>query len=297
MFFLLAAALFGCGGGSEFQGECKRDTDCYQYQRCDTMDFRCVCASDEACADDEFCNESGSCQPDTKCSTNADCETGTVCDVQTGDCIAASSCTMDAHCDIGQICEQGACRVGCRDTADCDLLQREVCLEGACVAGRCENNRYCDFGKVCDTGTHTCQAPTDPHCVAGCSPTCEQCGENTAIGPCGEPANVCARIDASNTRCWVYCLSDDECPSGYQCVPTTVNWSPYCESDLDCTQAPNPDDRVINVCDGNDGGQVGRCRLNKQPCRVDQDCFAFTTACLANQCVFANHCRPPGGCP
>jgi hypothetical protein len=295
LFFLLLA---GCGGESEFQGECQRDTDCRSFQRCDTLNFRCVCASDEACAAGEFCNPSGSCQKIATCFSNADCREGTICDIQSGGCIPASSCTTDFHCDLGQICQEGACRIGCRDTSDCDLQKREVCIEGTCRANLCESNRYCEFGKVCEPSSHICQAPSEPYCTTGCSPTCEQCGDNVTIGPCGDPRHVCARIDAANTRCWVYCEKDEECPSGYQCVPTTVSWGPYCQTDLDCTDNPVPDDRVVNLCDGTGGGQtVGRCRLNKQPCRKDEDCYQFTTHCVANQCIFASHCRPPGGCP
>ena len=55
MLFLIA-----CTSDSIFDGECKRDADCPQYERCDTRDYRCVCASDEACAMGEYCNPAGS---------------------------------------------------------------------------------------------------------------------------------------------------------------------------------------------------------------------------------------------
>ncbi|RLB59332.1 MAG: hypothetical protein DRI34_02155 [Deltaproteobacteria bacterium] len=291
---LLAGA--GCSGSQDFEGECKRDSDCQSYQRCDTRDYRCICASDEACAPGEFCNASGSCQTKTSCLSNDDCTGQGVCDVFSGECIGPSACSDDVQCDIGQICEQGVCRLGCRETSDCDLMQKEICLDGQCRQGMCDGNPYCPFGQVCDLDSHLCTQPVEPHCLTGCSPTCELCGEDTSVGPCQNPANVCVRQDGE-TYCWVYCEGDEQCPAGYQCVPTTVSWSPLCESDSDCSDAPDPNDRVINVCDGTSGGQVvGRCRLNKQPCFNDADCYPFETHCQEGQCVFASHCRPPGGC-
>ncbi len=286
----------GCKSSSTFEGECKRDTDCAQYERCDTRDYRCVCKSDEACAPGEICNAGGSCQRKTECFSNYDCAAGTVCDIDSGECIGSNSCTTDFQCEIGQICENNLCRLGCRETADCDLEKREVCVSGECRLGLCESNSYCEFGDVCEAQTHACVAPQDPHCVKDCSPTCDQCGEDTGIGPCNDPANVCVR-SGNTAYCWVACTTGEECPSGYQCVPTTVSWGPVCQNDADCTSVPAPDDRVINVCDGTNGGQnIGRCRLNKQPCWTDADCYPFVTTCLAQKCIFAYHCRPPEGC-
>jgi len=285
----------GCNSSSTFDGECKRDSDCSEYERCDTRDYRCVCNQDEACAQGEFCNASGSCQRKMECYSNDDCTDGSVCDILSGECISSTSCRDDFHCDIGQICENEVCRVGCRDTADCDLENREVCIDGECRFGLCENNSYCEFGRICNLDDNSCVLPEDPHCVEGCSHICEQCGEDTEIGPCGDPANVCVR-SGEQTHCWVACEEDEECPSGYQCVPTTVDWSPICDDVSDCTNTADPNDRVVNVCDGNDGGTIGRCRLNKQPCWDDDDCYPFETQCFAGQCIFAYHCRPPGGC-
>ena len=288
----LACLVAGCSGDSVFEGECRRDSDCDQYERCDELDYRCVCASDEACAQGEYCNASGSCQRKTSCYSNEDCPQGNFCDVVSGACIASDSCTRDTHCDIGQICLNGFCRLGCRDTADCDLMLREVCVEGTCRLGLCENNDYCDFGRVCNPITLGCEVPPDPHCQPDCSRTCEGCTDPDQ-GPCGDPANVCGGT-AGDTHCWVACSGPDDCPSGYQCVPTSVSWSPFCDQATDCTEAPNPNDRVINVCDGE--GDAARCRLNKQPCATDADCHPFEISCLANQCIFGYHCRPPGGC-
>jgi hypothetical protein len=283
-----------CSSSSTFEGECKRDADCEdQYQRCDTRDYRCVCASDEACAAGEFCNASGSCQRKMACFSNLDCDSGSICDIDSGECISSTSCTTDFHCDLGAICQSGTCQAGCHSSADCDLGNFEICVDSTCRFGLCENNNYCEFGRVCNIQTHTCEQPTEPHCTSGCSATCEDCA--LYEGPCGDPANVCVRKDLE-THCWVECQTEDECPSGYQCVPTTVAWSPICDSDTDCTENPNPDDRVINICDGK-GSATPRCRLNKQVCEEDADCHQFTTTCFASQCVFAKHCRPQGGCP
>lgn len=284
----LALCLGACSGSTTFQGECKRDSDCARYERCDTLDFRCVCDSDEACAQGEFCNASGSCQLKSDCYTNADCAEGSVCDTLSGECIGANACTRDDHCDIGQICESGVCRQGCRTTADCDLMQREVCINGQCILGKCENTDYCDFGKVCEVETHECIQPALPHCQPGCDPLCSddvcpQIGDS----PCGEPSAICAGLDQQHSHCWFACepLADD-CPSGYQCKPTTFSWA-TCGVDADC-------DDVVNSC----GQASNRCALNQQVCASDADCHDFGPAvCLSGFCVIGHHCEPPAGCP
>ncbi len=279
-------SLQGCSSTTTFQGECKRDSDCEQYERCDTLDYRCVCADDEACAPGEYCNASGSCQVISACFTNDDCETGSICDVYSdpAECIASNACTQDAHCDIGMICNNGECRLGCRDTADCDLEDRQVCINGFCVQGKCENSLYCDFGRVCITETHECEQPTEPYCYSGCDPICSVCVPGDS--PCIDPANICSDSDPIHTYCWVACdPAADTCPSGYQCVPTTFSWA-VCNTDLDCAG-------VRNTC----GAASHRCALNQQVCDVSQDCHDFGPAvCLSNYCVIGYHCEPPGGC-
>ncbi|MBW2704372.1 MAG: hypothetical protein JRF33_26435 [Deltaproteobacteria bacterium] len=274
-----------CSSDATFDGECKRDADCPQYERCDTRDYRCVCASDEACAMGEYCNPSGSCQVRSGCNANVDCESGSICDILSGECISSLSCTLDLQCDVGHICVGGKCELGCRTSADCDLYRPdgpEICLDGQCRFGMCETNDQCQFGYVCAPGSASCVQPSDPYCQAGCSDICEGCTDITQ-GPCGDPANICA--GSGPTYCWVDCLQDADCPSGYQCVPTTADWA-TCNEDVDCVT-------VVNTC----GEFSERCALNQQPCNSDLDCHIFPSpTCLSDFCVFAHHCEPSGGC-
>jgi hypothetical protein len=287
----LGLFLAGCSDAAPFGGECKRDSDCEEYEKCDLLDHRCVCASDQACAPGEFCNLSGSCQQKTSCVSNLDCpDDGTFCDVTSGECIEAVKCTTDIQCDIGQICENNLCRSGCRETSDCDLMAREVCVGGECIPGRCEYNSYCEFGKVCNPQTQGCEQPAEPYCTHGCDYTCSTCGDNKEIGPCGDPSIICGRYQAGGeTYCWVPCVEHADCPSGYLCRPNTVDWDPGCNVVEDCTLG---DDPVVNVC----GPMSHRCKLNQQPCETDGDCYSFETTCLLARCVFGYHCEPPGGC-
>jgi hypothetical protein len=290
IYALMFAALLAqaCSSTTAFDGECKRDSDCQQYERCDTLDFRCVCDLDEACAQGEYCNTSGSCQVKSGCFSNDDCAVGSICDVMTGECIGAGSCTRDGHCDTGMICDGGTCHLGCRDTADCDLAAREVCIAGSCLQNKCENTQYCDFGWVCDLETNECETPVEPYCLFGCDPLCDDilC-PNVGDSPCGEPTTFCAGLDASNSFCWVACDSEnDTCPSGYQCKPTTFNWA-TCNTDSDCTD-------VINTC----GQASHRCALNQQVCNTTADCHDFgTPTCVSSFCVIGHHCEPASGCP
>lgn len=284
---LLITILGACSGSTTFQGECKRDSDCEQYERCDTLDFRCVCAVDEACAQGEYCNASGSCQVKSGCYTNADCIDGSICDIMSGECIASNACSQDHHCDIGLICEAEVCRIGCRDTADCDLAQREVCINGQCILGKCENTRYCAFGLVCELGTHECVQPADSHCAPGCDPQCaDAVCPSVGDSPCGTPTTICAGLDALNSNCWVACDPEaDVCPSGYQCKPTTFSWA-TCDSDEACAD-------VLNTC----GQMSHRCALNQQVCNTDNDCHDFgPPTCLSGFCVIGYHCEPQMGC-
>ena len=41
----LSLLLLGCSEAVTFEGECKRDSDCEEYQRCDLLDYRCICDS------------------------------------------------------------------------------------------------------------------------------------------------------------------------------------------------------------------------------------------------------------
>jgi hypothetical protein len=273
----------GCSQTTTLEGDCRRSTDCEAYQRCDTLNYRCVCATDEACAQGEYCNPSGSCQVKAKCLSNADCESGSFCETGSGECVGVGTCTRDVHCDLGRICQAGVCRLGCRTTADCELMLREVCLEGACVSGRCENNEYCPFGQVCELADHACLTPAEPFCVSGCSFICAGCTDKTQ-GPCGHPANICS--GQNPTYCLVACRTQAECPSGYDCVSTIDPQGRTCAEDVDCAS-------VENVC----GTASHRCALNKQPCDTDPDCHDFGPAvCLSGYCVIGQHCAPPGGC-
>jgi hypothetical protein len=277
-----AFALSACSSSTTFNGECKRDSDCAAYERCDTLDYRCVCSSDEACALGEYCNASGSCQVASGCFTNEDCLAGSICDTGSGECISADSCSRDEHCDIGFICESSRCRRGCRETADCDLGAREICLDGTCRLGMCENKDYCSDGLVCDTDSHSCVQPSEPYC-ATCDAICSVCGPGES--PCGDPANICAGEDPV-TYCWVHCLDSDDCPAGFHCVPTTESWA-TCTTDTDCNS-------VENTC----GSASHRCALNQQVCDSSADCHDFGPAtCLSGYCIFGQHCEPVfGGC-
>ncbi len=280
---LLAWACAGCSE-TTLEGDCRRDSDCAAYQRCDTLDYRCVCASDDACAAGEYCNPSGSCQVQSGCVTNEDCGAGSFCDAGSGQCVGAGSCTRDLHCDLGQICESGACRVGCRTTADCELIEREVCVDGACLAGRCEQTDYCPFGQFCVLADKACVVdPVQPFCVPNCSSICEGCVDKTQ-GPCGDPANLCS--GQNPTFCLVACAGEEDCPSGYDCVASIDPLGHTCGQDADCLG-------VRNTC----GLHSHRCALNQQPCDADADCHDFGTAvCLSGFCVIGHHCAPPGGC-
>jgi hypothetical protein len=181
----------------------------------------CKCADNTPCKSDQFCNADHFCQSLSGCTSSFDCPAGTFCDTITSVCRATGSCTMDEHCDPGQICRKsdGKCIAGCRRDEDCPLLPVPLapgasqfsCQAGQCVQF-CKSNEYCPLGKRCDQGSGTCLTiPSyDPYAAL-----CQKCG---AIG-CGS-SGVCLMFIAEGqlgSFCGVQCVSNDDCPSGYDC--------------------------------------------------------------------------------
>jgi hypothetical protein len=283
--------LLACNESNRIGGECEQDSDCLsEFESCNVTESRCICTSEQACAEDEYCNQTGSCQKKTGCFSNIDCTDG-ICDVSTGECIDKDNCTTDFHCDLGQICEHNNCIIGCRDSSDCELMDKLICFFGACTAGRCEKNTDCDqFGEVCNLETYLCEPSTDNHC-GECDPLCTDCA--IGEGPCGNPTNVCQQETLNSGKCLLSCRKghDEDCPAGFECMATPAHWAPVCEETGECLGGLDP---IINYC----GSSSKRCALNGQACNVNEDCYDYTetTECVGGVCMFGYHCQPSDGC-
>jgi hypothetical protein len=192
---------------------CSDDASCPTDFKCDAGTAQCLCQNDAACVtlygEGQFCNDFGFCQKTAGCFSTFDCRANLICDVATHECIEASSCTASAQCPLGQICRagEGRCSPGCDVTGDCQL--GEVCVNGACTAGVCEDSSYCPVGSFCNPTTKVCYPATRNYCKA-CSAGID-CDVNN-----GE---LCLRlaVEGGGSFCAVECAKQSDCPSGYGC--------------------------------------------------------------------------------
>jgi Cys-rich repeat protein len=189
---------------------CINNASCPAGQFCDPVSGGCRCMSNAGCPPGNFCNALGFCQSIASCTSNLDCPAGTFCDITTARCLPAGPCTLDEHCPMNQICStsQLACRAGCRTDGDCS--PKNSCVSGQCRFF-CRNNSFCPVEQFCDKATGTCGSR--PNRV-----DCQSCASQLA---CGAPAVArCLSFVTEGQQasfCGHICLSDDDCPSGYEC--------------------------------------------------------------------------------
>ena len=253
---------------------------------CDTASGACKCRDDQGCKSGNYCNSLGFCQSSAGCTSNVDCPSGTFCDINTSVCIAQGPCVADAECPFGKVCQSGACVNGCYTTSDCPIepvtpqQSRPSCvganlsvnppLRGACQPF-CLTNDSCPVQAFCDEASGTCSYnPAD----ANCAP----CGGGQSCGPSG---NCLQFISEGQTGlfCGTTCLSQDDCPSGFDCGGVIFGCDPA-GGQAACTQVP---------------GQVITCLLFTPVNDIPQ---GFCADATGEPYVYYNACAPlSGSCP
>ncbi len=193
---------------------CSGDDSCPGGFRCDSGTAQCMCENDAACealyGEDQFCNDFGFCQQTAGCYSTFDCRANQICDVATHGCIDSSSCTSNEQCPMGRICRaaEGRCSPGCDVTGDCELGQ--VCVDGVCTSGLCEDHSYCPIEYFCNSDTMSC--------YPGGKDYCRPC---TSGFDCNvDEGEACLRlaVEGEGKFCAVECHPGaDDCPSGYAC--------------------------------------------------------------------------------
>jgi hypothetical protein len=187
---------------------CARDSACPAGLHCDTMSGRCVCMRDQDCGPTSFCNRIGFCQSLNACATNGDCPSSMFCYETSAQCFPMGICIEDYHCPLGEICDaaSGHCMLGCRTTADCNLL--DVCIMGACLQNRCPDSSYCGPREFCNLMTMTC-GPVDNR-------FCQPCDMSCALNN-----GTCLTEFVEGTHnpdfCGIPCMVASDCPGDLVC--------------------------------------------------------------------------------
>lgn len=189
---------------------CISNASCPANQVCDPVSGGCRCTSNAGCPANNFCNSLGFCQSYASCTSNLDCPAGTFCDITTTRCIPAGPCTLDEHCPLSQVCSTAtlACRAGCRDDGDC--APKNSCVNGQCQFF-CRDNTFCPVNQFCNTATGTC-APQSGRV------DCNSCTGSLDCGAESFARCLSFLTEGTTTQfCGQICLTDDDCPSGFDC--------------------------------------------------------------------------------
>lgn len=273
---LVTSVLLG-GGNCVSAGPCTDDAQCDAtgegYTGCNLETGFCVCKDDRGCGENEVCNALGRCQTVAGCQSNDDCGDGggqdLFCDVVSAQCLSVQECnpaegqrccTLDDQCPYRQICDglTLTCVEGCRDNADCLVLQGEGCVGaslgrlGIC-ADQCTDDSLCPLGSICNLGEGVCEIDTR-------GPYCQGCSGGVASDDCGGYGNYCL-VDSVNGGefCGVDCSRQQACPNGYSCTDVVIIPSTYI-----CL--------FPEICDIPEGQGTGNCTRTGGPCAVDEDC-------------------------
>lgn len=234
---LLALSLGACADAGTSQIPCTTSLDCPKLQVC--MDGQCgvlACDSTQAfsadCGANGVCAAGDLCTPvECQCLGCSECAEGLTCVLGLcvaggpGDCAGVTctgkKCTEDKHCDTLK-CKGGTCQSAewCAQDADCETKKCDVATStcttggsedpdtstGACTADSCGE------GQVCNEDTGECEETGGG---GGGQQLCRACpgGEKD----CGGPETATCVAFAASAYCLTECVTNNECPSGYQC--------------------------------------------------------------------------------
>jgi hypothetical protein len=302
-----ASSTTGMGGAGGGETGCSDSSDCIgnpDGEVCDTSNGECVICTEaeDTCPDGQYCvNE----DCEIGCTDEADCPGDTVCDENLHACV---NCSMDPDCPAGSICVANTCIPGCSPTQscqagftccgstcydvssdpdhcgtcpnDCEAPENagELCLNGVCAMGPCNNGwadcngdamdgcehstiedgpclcnpgdtQSCYYGAPGTQGQGVCQAGTQECNPSGTSwgacngqimPSYEICA-NGVDEDCDGTADNAVDIDGDG---WSYCNGDCNDgaslinPGAYEVLNNGVN--------DDCDAASS--DTVAPVC-------------------------------------------------
>lgn len=205
---------------------CISNASCAANQFCDPVSGGCRCLNNSGCPANNFCNALGFCQSFASCTSNLDCPAATFCDITSAKCIPLGPCTLDEHCAMSEVCSALTltCRAGCRSDGDCS--PKNSCVNGLC-SFFCRDNTFCPANQFCNTLTGTCAPQPNRVDCSTCASQLE-CG-NSSVARCLSFVTE----GQQNTFCGQICLTDDDCPGGFDCggVIFSCRSGGFCEAD------------------------------------------------------------------
>jgi subtilisin family serine protease len=263
---------------------------------------------------------------DPQCETDSDCDYGNLCTTYTCvsgtchntpdvDCDDDNACTTDScdpatgfcsneliSCDDGDTCTNDTCdpAIGCVYTFTCN--KGELCIDGSCVPGVCENDGFCESGEHCKSCPNDCISGSgEVICGDGiCDPNAENC--ITCASDCLGKTNgrwdrqYCCGTGKEDS--WYPFGCDERCTeNGLQCGAST----PYCCGDSVCEGAEDSFNCEVDCgsfpyCgDGNcdPGEDESNCQ---QDCGPDYQCGGKNAPCLDNSDCCSGVCKVSGTC-
>jgi hypothetical protein len=271
---------------------CRDDCDCYTGETCINGNCQPAGGDQQSCTIDEDCPEGQVCKGNKcvneSCETREDCAPP-ACVCKEGECTTPPPvCQTDEDCCVGYRCNFGTCvpeNVGCQSDDECKAIDPEYprCVDGECVQ-ECVNDidclpgqfcvdnhcvsrdctvESCPQGQWCDVNDGQCKPGCDQNsdCIAPetCNYQTHQCGQTDCCGGACDPATQ--YCDTLTCQCVDKCLTDANCPEGFECKADGHCW---------CTTGGCPPGTTCNL-------QTGECVQETVQCTTDADCPAGWT--------------------
>ncbi|MFZ5468769.1 MAG: hypothetical protein ACOZIN_04960 [Myxococcota bacterium] len=208
------------------QGKCVAiDQVCPFGTVCDPRNKICVleCAVDADCGDPTLRCTNRVCEPIGECASDAQCPANKVCSIPPGQLTGQCQpfCQTDQDCPLGNTCQRLGdkfrCAPGCNSNANCPIDQRcntttKTC-EGPVVGAvrTCQATVACNTCELCDLTQFACFA------AKGTFPFCVQCSSSTECA-----GGACVQMADGKSYCAKYCVTGQECPQGFACLPTAA---------------------------------------------------------------------------
>ncbi len=266
-----------------------------------------------------------SCLSDGECAQDSDCKEGEICRYDLcpappcfpGTCsppYCSSFVYPEDYCESGILKRSGKDNKGCPRPLSCigagcenssDCAETQLCIDGDCLpADFCHEDVDCEEGKICNLFNDTYGV-----CVVGCrkDSDCESdrvCEDGRCRKRCEnqsdcEIGEIC---DKEHRRCKsARCLSDQDCPSGYNCIMVDENIG-MCnpQSEYSC----NPSGCYGEICSSVPVTDLEGCNWHEEyNCLIYSECVPYGEHdcawkstesfldCLASTGSFVGECK------
>jgi len=275
-----------------------------------TLDFKCVCGTDQDCSTGQHCDETGGC---VECVTDSHCTSPTAPYCINAECQACKvgqqrDCTLDDDklCAIGkQTCEKNGSWSTCAITKQDACSPQEYCKDGTCI---CQSS-FTKCGDEC-----VLLFADAKHCGA-CGNACKEgalCASGTCVDKCpSDTPTICGNACINVTKNPNHCGGcNNACKEGQQCLGGQCVCPPHsvlCEGRcVDTRSSRMHCGGCGKACKNGQSCANGACLL-RCPASTPEGCFgscvntqnnpshcgACGKACLAGQQCVKGSCQCP----